>query len=165
VKLLDLGGVMKKGDLVKVNRGLYYHYGLALDEVNIINYRGEHDDSILQPELVKIIISPLDDFLLGGSLEIEEVEEKGRDKSVETALSFLGESKFFGQNYDVINNNCEHFARYCVTGENVSYQSDTLVEKASLIIESLSSQFKNQEIIDKLKQSITTHVNKKNSNN
>jgi len=31
--------------------------------------------------------------------------------------------------YNLITNNCEHFARWCVTGENVSYQIENLPQK------------------------------------
>jgi hypothetical protein len=153
---------MKKGDLVKVNRGLYYHYGIALSDKEIINYRGEHDDSILNPELVKIIISPLDDFLLNGYLEIEEIENNDRDKSVEIALSFLGNSIFLGSHYDIISNNCEHFARYCITGKKESYQEKTLIENAPILIKKISEQFDDEQIVNKITENILSHINTSN---
>ncbi|OMO71952.1 hypothetical protein CCACVL1_18015 [Corchorus capsularis] len=56
-------------------------------------------------------------------------DSKPADEVVEMAHRvFKGEDKVFGQKYDLIENNCEHFAVYCKTGVPKSRQAALIRE-------------------------------------
>lgn len=115
------------GDEIRVNRGLYYHYGIYVDDKNVIQF-GTSSGVEVSPENARVIITTLDVFLKGGVLEIREYNEEELKKKrsskdiVNYAMAHLGEA-----GYDLINNNCEHFANRCVFGESYSEQVDNVM--------------------------------------
>ena len=80
--------------------------------------------------LIKIIKAPIEEFLRGGFLEVriytkKELKKKfSNDLIIERALSKIGEG-----NYNLLYNNCEHFANFCVFGKKESKQVDNIHEK------------------------------------
>lgn len=115
------------GDEIRVNRGLYFHYGIYIDDKNVVQF-GTVSGVEVSPENARVIITTLDVFLKGQVLEIREYsseEQKKKRKPEEVvnyAMAHLGEA-----GYDLINNNCEHFANRCVFGESYSEQVDNIM--------------------------------------
>ena len=74
--------------------------------------------------------SKVEDFLNGGFLEVriytkKELKKKfSNDLIIERALSKIGEG-----DYNLLYNNCEHFANFCVFGIKESKQVDNIHEK------------------------------------
>jgi len=118
------------GDLVRVKRKKgYYHYGIATDHFHVIHYSDFGSDSVLDPSKTRIIETELDDFLRGDKCEKMNPFDSPftKEEVIERARSYLGVYKFQGKTYNVITNNCEHFARFIYYGEANSEQ----VEKAA----------------------------------
>lgn len=118
----------KLGDMIRVNTGLIFHYGIYVDDDRIIQFGlppaarpGVKDCD------VEVCTSDIGEFLRGGFLEVaipDRKEEKKRlnpTKTVEYAKSRLGQ-----RGYDVLRNNCEHFAYECFLGERRCTQTDVL---------------------------------------
>lgn len=75
-----------------------------------------------------VVMTCLDCFLSGDKLEVKTYDGnsiKPSNDVVETAYSLL--KLGFGQ-YDLVGNNCEHFAIFCKTGKRHSRQIRSIVE-------------------------------------
>ena len=83
----------------------------------------------MNPETARVLYSSLDDFLKGGIIEVREYtnEEKNKKRNpkeiIDAAIKCIGEG-----GYNLISNNCEHFANKCVFGEAKSEQVDAVKE-------------------------------------
>lgn len=116
----------REGDMIRVKSGSIYHYGVYVSDEEIIQFglapsaRPEIKDSDIE-----VCVSDIDVFLQGGFLEVcvpDKREERKRVKPAETvkkARSRIGE-----KGYNILYNNCEHFARECVLGERGCQQAD-----------------------------------------
>jgi len=117
-----------KGDLIRVKRKLgYYHYGIYIGHNKVIHYSAPEDDSIFDNRKIEIRKGELDkNFLRGDVLEVNIPYSSFYYRFVvcRRAKKLLGVHKFRDQDYDLLKNNCEHFANYCYFGEAVSAQSD-----------------------------------------
>jgi hypothetical protein len=68
----------------------------------------------------------VDCFGIGVFKKKKDIKIYSDEETVKRAFSRLGEKK-----YDLVNNNCEHFAMWCKTGVSVSYQ----VKKVERVVE------------------------------
>ena len=123
---------MKKpnyGDQIRVNRGLYYHHGIYVSDNEVIQYASPKGSEI-SPETALIISTTLDEFLKGGVVEVREYDNnelnkvRSKDEIVKSAKSQLGTG--LGE-YNLIDNNCEHFSNYCAFGEKKSNQVEDIL--------------------------------------
>lgn len=117
-----------KGDLIRVKRKLgYYHYGIYIGHNKVIHYSAPEDDSIFDNRNIEIRKGDLQaNFLRGDTLEVNIPYSSFYYRFIvcKRAKKLLGVHKFRDQDYDLLKNNCEHFANYCYFGEAVSAQSD-----------------------------------------
>ena len=117
-----------KGDLIRVKRKLgYYHYGIYIGHNKVIHYSAPEDDSIFDNRNIEIRKGDLkENFLRGDTLEVNIPYSSFYYRFIvcRRAKKLLGVHKFRDQDYDLLRNNCEHFANYCYFGEAVSAQSD-----------------------------------------
>ena len=110
----------KKGDIIRTKVKFYHHYGIFVDEENIIQF-GFRDNSGIAPETIAVISTDIKAFCEGTPFEtaILSVKEKLKRKSIkeiiQTAQNSLGE-----KGYNILHNNCEHFVNRCVFGESKS---------------------------------------------
>jgi Lecithin retinol acyltransferase len=105
---------MRRGDHIKVNRGIYSHHGILVGANEVIHYTGE----LASKENAVVRLDSLEQFLGGGTLELVQYGMCfHEDEVVLRARSRVGENL-----YDLFRNNCEHFARWCKTGEGHSEQ-------------------------------------------
>ncbi len=113
---------------IRVNRGFYYHHGIYLDDNTVVSFGGINNDYTLDPSKARVIITSLNEFLRGGELEVrqfsdEELKRKRTPQDIANyALSCVGNS-----GYDLINNNCEHFANECLFGKRESEQVKNII--------------------------------------
>lgn len=104
-----------------------YHHAIFIGNDEVVQF-GLPFDMFQNPEDVRIIKSPIEDFLVG-FLEVrvyskKELKKKRPDEEIiEYALSKIGEG-----DYNIIKNNCEHFCNECVFGEKISTQVDDLAK-------------------------------------
>lgn len=118
----------KFGDQIRVNRGLYYHYGIYISNDEVIHFASLIPGYETSPEHASVCNTSLDIFLKGGILECANYSKEEMDKKrtpneiVEYAKSKIGE-----KGYDLLKNNCEHFSNECVFGYKKSSQVDNVL--------------------------------------
>lgn len=105
---------MSRGDHIFVRRKAYSHHGVDVGNGEVIHFNGEPGSKVG----ATIRRSPLEQFAGKGRVQTREYHRfHTADEVVARAESKLGES-----GYNLFNNNCEHFARWCVTGKHSSSQ-------------------------------------------
>lgn len=121
------------GDLVRVRRKQgYAHFGIATSPFSIIHYSDYGSDSVLDASKVRVIETSLDIFLADGYCEkIKPFDSPYTpEEVVERAKELLGTRRFRNKTYNVVSNNCEHFARYVYYGNAESKQVETATKVA-----------------------------------
>lgn len=117
------------GDLIRVKREHYYHVGLYYQNQQVIHFAGDGTDSVSSPNDAYIHIAPMNEFLLGGEMEVAEfaLDEmknvRSPNERINIALTHLNE-----RGYDFMKNNCEHFANKCVYLNPPKTQLDLYIE-------------------------------------
>ena len=116
---------LEKGDILIVNRKLYKHYGIYAGNKTVIHYaalNGDFGDNICIHE------TPLEQFAHEDEIIVGRFSESflrthtlySAEETVNRARSRLGE-----QRYNLVTNNCEHFALWCKVGISESFQVNT----------------------------------------
>ena len=109
---------MAAADHLEVPRqhGLFNHHGIDLGDGTVAHYL----------EGREILRSPLEEFSQGQPLQvISHVEASPVGVTLRRAMGRLGE-----QDYNLLFNNCEHFATWCKTGRHRSKQVDSFLDRA-----------------------------------
>lgn len=122
----------QKGDHIRVQRmnGLYAHHGIYVSDEEVIHFTGKDDDSILDWSKPEVIQTDLAYFLKGGILEVKEYTDEefadlySPEQIVTYARACLGD-----KGYNLIFNNCEHFANVCTLGRFRSHQVEKVFTK------------------------------------
>lgn len=122
----------KPGDMVRVKIGFIYHYGVFVSEHEVVQFGHPHRDlSAANPKKdIRVFKSSAAEFAAGGMIEraemslLERLKRHSRGKTVALARARIGEN-----GYDILHNNCEHFANWCVFGKNVCSQTDQIASK------------------------------------
>ncbi|WP_404789422.1 lecithin retinol acyltransferase family protein [Altericista sp. CCNU0014] len=105
---------MTLGDHIYVYRTGYTHHGIDCGDRSVIHYSG----SIKEKSQATICQTTLEDFRGGRTLFTKKYQRcDSPEIVVERAKSRTGEEK-----YDLLFNNCEHFSRWCKTGNHQSEQ-------------------------------------------
>ena len=109
----------KAGDMVRINLGGVYHYGIFVSENEVIQFglppTAENRAKEGEPA---ILATDIDTFACGCIVETarpDRAELKKRlpyEETVRRARARIGET-----GYNIIHNNCEHFVYECVFGE------------------------------------------------
>lgn len=113
----------KYGDLIFVDHGLYKHFGIYINDDCVIHYDGKLDDRFLRNMCVRQ--TGMDRFLAGkDNFKILNLSKNPipPHEVVNRAKNHLNE-----RNFNLILNNCEHFAYWCKTGLKKSYQVNFFV--------------------------------------
>lgn len=113
----------KYGDLIFVDHGLYKHFGIYINDDCVIHYDGKLDDRFLRNMCVRQ--TGMDRFLAGkDNFKILNLSKNPipPHEVVNRAKNHLNE-----RNFNLILNNCEHFAYWCKTGSKKSYQVNFFV--------------------------------------
>lgn len=121
------------GAMIRVDAGMYYHYGIYIGDDEVVEFGSCGDAAQKDASEIRIQRSSVDDFLCGKSfLEVrvfnrKEKHKKRADKEIiKYALLKVG-----GGGYDILHNNCQHFANECVFGEKGETAIDSLRKKIS----------------------------------
>jgi hypothetical protein len=115
--------LLRKGDVIFVNRGLYKHYGVYNHDRSVFHFSPDAGKEINARDAY-IRETSLEEFLKDGEAEVERSVRAAfpPQEIVRRALSMVGKGR--GE-YNLIFNNCEHFARWCASGETESKQVQT----------------------------------------
>ena len=119
---------LKAGDMVKFTKKgpqLGQHYGVYDGEGGIIDY-GENGISTTSLEEIK----------KSSKYKKMKVEPAEKESTKEELLSKATKlkDKYSGDNYNFVDNNCEHFARELSTGKRSSTQGDDLLGKMAKLV-------------------------------
>jgi hypothetical protein len=96
--------------------GLFNHHGIDLGDGTVAHYL----------EGREILRSPISEFSQGEVVSVmEHTNASPTGVTLRRAMSRLGE-----QNYNLLFNNCEHFATWCKTGRHRSEQVDSVIDRA-----------------------------------
>lgn len=114
------------GDMIRVRLGSVYHYGVFVSEDEVIQFGPPPVDTLARdPAAVTVCAATAEEFACGRIIEIaqpDRAEARRRrtpDEAVSAARARLGEG-----GYDLLRNNCEHFAYECVFGEHYCAQTE-----------------------------------------
>ena len=116
-------------DHIRVNRGLYYHHGIYVSDLEVIHFTGTDSDNIIGGDN-KVIRSDLKTFLKHGVCETRKFHQhekavlRSPNEIVRIAQQSLGQA-----GYDLIGNNCEHFCNKCLFGRHESKQVEGIIKK------------------------------------
>ncbi|MBE7067305.1 MAG: hypothetical protein E7385_07125 [Ruminococcaceae bacterium] len=114
--------VMKEpspGDIVRVNMGIYYHYGIFESDDSIIQF-GLPNNVKSDPAAIEVLTTNAQVFLGTDSdtLRLMEVAEYSHDemrsKRKPAQVLEYAHSRIGNRGYDILHNNCEHFVNECV---------------------------------------------------
>jgi hypothetical protein len=144
---------MKPGDILSVDRGIYRHFGVYIGRRKVIHYAsltGDFGDGI------RIHETTLNNFLRGGTCEICQFTSAHKkyplyssDETVRRAISRLGET-----DYNLVTNNCEHFAIWCKTGISESEQVNNAISLIVFCLVSLTKKEQEGTLEDKRDKAI-----------
>ncbi len=124
---MDIWTVKKltPGDHIRVNRGWYCHHGIYVGNDEVIHYCAEDGDGVHTPEEVCVRRTSLGQFCAGEFAEVYESRDKRKRRKPAEVVKYA-ESRLGTRGYDILNNNCEHFANECVFGEHKSEHIDSV---------------------------------------
>lgn len=122
----------KEGDILRVKRVLYSHFGVYVGNGQVVHFSAGNNGE-LNPRKAKIILTSLQYFENGGQSKCcnrNTCERDTRKNIAQRALKLVG-TKFGG--YNIVTNNCEHFARFCENGIRFSDQVHTVASIAAIV--------------------------------
>ncbi len=118
---------LKRGDILKWAGRMYEHWAVYVGNGRVIHYAGEGSSISTQKLNARIVESRLSESDIN-KCSVWNGGYYNRDEVVRRARSRVGE-----KGYSVIWNNCESFAKWCVSG--IPYSSQVLtVIKAMVIV-------------------------------
>lgn len=124
----------QRGDHIRVNRGLYNHHGVYISDDEVIHFTGRDGDNVLDWSKPEVISTDLDYFLKGDILEVKEYTDEEindlypTEHIVQYARACLGD-----KGYNLIFNNCEHFANTCTLGRFRSKQVERIFDSINSV--------------------------------
>lgn len=108
----------RPGDMIRINLGVLYHYGIFVSEDRVIQFGLPPIPEYRMPaNEVEVLATDVDTFACGKIVEVAEFDKKEsaaafpRDQIIARAAARLGE-----KGYNLLHNNCEHFVYECVFG-------------------------------------------------
>lgn len=121
--------MLQAGDHIKVNRKLYWHHGIYCGNNEVIHYTPGADGGVADMLLGEgvVCLDSLDSFADGSDVKVVHYKScADRRVVLRRARGRLGERE-----YNLVTNNCEHFATWCKTGSRSSQQVNTGVRTAA----------------------------------
>lgn len=116
---------IEPGDMVRVPMGEMYHYGICTGEDRIVEFGRPVLTSPVPSEEIRVGAVTIDEFLFGGFAEAAVFDRKELKRRRDTAEIIRHAEESIGRGgYDILYNNCEHFAHECVFGTHKSSQVD-----------------------------------------
>ena len=119
---------LQAGDVIYIDRVFYRHYGIYAGKGRVIHYSGENSN--FGPD-VGVRETSMKKFSGGekcGVVQFTGNQRFSGEETVRRARSRLGE-----ESYNLVFNNCEHFALWCKTGKSRSIQVEKAVTTAVVL--------------------------------
>lgn len=114
------------GDHIRVHFKEFYHHGIYIGDDRVIQFGLASD--VFKPACeIKVLESSMADFLKGGFVEVRQYTKSERKKLKKPCdIIAYAKSKLGTDGYNILHNNCEHFATECTTGIRESTQIDII---------------------------------------
>ncbi len=110
---------MARGDHLRARRMGYWHHGIDCGDGTVIHYTGD----LFHRKDASVRRTSREEFAKGARiLKVRYAGCSDPDTVMQRAESRLDET-----DYDFFHNNCEHFARWCKTGDPRSKQVERLI--------------------------------------
>lgn len=124
------------GAQIRVNRGMYYHHGIYVDDEHVIHFASNTPGHETDPSYASVCETTLENFLKGGVLEVRvyDEEEQKKVRKPQDVVSYAY-SKIGVKGYNIITNNCEHFSNECAFGTKDSEQVNNVMDILSRIFQ------------------------------
>ena len=108
------------GDIIKAFRGVYFHFGVYVGNGKVVHFCSTGANE-LDPLSADIQETTYARFSKGDTVTVDNMEMAtyGREQIVQRARSMIGTKL---GTYNLLSNNCEHFANWCRCGKLVSHQ-------------------------------------------
>lgn len=120
------------GDMVRTKVQFYHHYGIFVSESEVIQF-GLPNDPLQSARQIRVLSTDVLTFLQGGDLEVM-VPDRSTRKQMRTPeqIVAIARQRIGEGGYDILHNNCEHFANDCVFGQPHSSFLQDVREKLRL---------------------------------
>ncbi len=121
----------RPGDMIRVRiREGIWHYGIFAGEQEVIQFGPPPRGKPVPAEDVRVCTTTIDEFAGDGFVETARfsLAEKIRKNRPETTVRIARESIGEG-GYDLLKNNCEHFATRCCFGKGRSEQAEKVLRE------------------------------------
>ena len=128
---------MARGDHIKVWRGAYWHHGIDIGNNQVVHLSDGETGSrfmrfLSKKKSSKVEKTSMDDFLKDGEAVIGGLRNTApaleKEEIAKRAESAVGNPS----KYNIIFQNCEHFANFCETGVAKSHQVRSVLKKISV---------------------------------
>jgi len=123
-----------RGDMIRVNLGSVFHYGIYVSDDEVIQFGYPPILRNIDKDRIVVVATDIATFSCGKIVEVASLTYADKRKRfnpevvVENARERIGE-----EGYNIIHNNCEHFAYECYCGIHYSSQEEEAREKWSKI--------------------------------
>ena len=123
-----LPGEPVPGDMVRVQIGSIFHYGVYVGDDAIIAFGLPPLPRFAnEPDRFLVVSTDMDVFCCGRIPEIAVLDRAERKKRIPPEITVANARQRLGEDgYHMIRNNCEHFAYECVFGEKKSLQEEAV---------------------------------------
>ena len=98
-------------------KGGYTHHGILVDESEVIHFNGKIGRKEVKQTSLQDFLGNSDKFHVRE--HDDSLHQHTEHEIIARARDQVGSSSW---EYDLLSNNCEHFATWCVTGDGFSYQ-------------------------------------------
>lgn len=119
------------GDMVRVPMSTAYHYGVCTGDDRIVQFGEPIFSTAVPPESVRVIATDIRGFIGKNSFAevavLDRKELKSRRSIAETVR--YAEENLGRGGYNLLTNNCEHFANECLFGKHESSEIDSFRAK------------------------------------
>ena len=120
------------GDMLRTKVQFYHHYGIFVSESEVIQF-DLPNDPLQSARQIRVLSTDVLTFLQGGDLEVM-VPDRSTRKQMRTPeqIVAIARQRIGEGGYDILHNNCEHFANDCVFGQPHSSFLQDVREKLRL---------------------------------
>lgn len=124
--------MLKRGDHVAVKGTMdgkpYYHHGIFLSHTAGVAHYGHVNQTEARVQIIDLF------YFMGGGAGVRNifrVTHKGARSGEEAAKTaeYLADRSGSHSVYDILNNNCEHFATKCKTGKALTADAKQTIDK------------------------------------
>ncbi len=146
--------VLRRGDLLEVQRTLFIHYGIYLGDSRVAHLMPDimpaltNNKQLIKPVVTNtrlilgciyrnasIRVDSVEDFAYGAQIIVNDMDAKIKCQALVSEEVARRAEKMVGDiPYSLLWNNCEHFVTYCRYGTPVSQQTEKVSSTKKIIL-------------------------------